>query len=193
MLSFTFFESENDRTDMQQVGTQCLGLTPCWCLLLILCPLQQCQYCQSELEVYSFGLSFHQKQSDWIKYSGIFRIRNFEIGFWAFLLKKWLLFVKNHSPVIIAINSSKSTVPDPSSSTSSMICSRLYSSSDVSISRKISFNTSTVIYPFPVTQEKKKIQISRQIFLKRVILSNTSTVVYPFPVTQKKNQIQISR
>ena len=111
---------------------------------------------------------------------------NFAIGCWAFLLKKWLLFVKNHSPVIIAINSSKSTVPDPSSSTSSMICSRLQSSSDVSISRKISFNTSTVIYPFPVTQNKNKIQISRQIFLKCVISFTTSTVIYPFPVTQKK-------
>ena len=93
-------------------------------------------------------------------------VSKFGIGCWAFLLKKWLLFVKNHSPVIIAINSSKSTVPDPSSSTSSMICSRLQSSSDVSISRKISFNTSTVIYPFPVTQKKSNSNFPPNIFEK---------------------------
>ena len=66
----------------------------------------------------------------------------------------WVCFIEIrpdcfYSPVIIAMNSSKSIVPLPSSSTSSTIWSRLCSLSVESISRRISFNVLVVIYPFP--------------------------------------------
>ena len=52
-------------------------------------------------------------------------------------------------PIIISWNSSKSMVPLPSSSTSSMMWSRSSSVRVLSISRRISFSTSFVMKPWP--------------------------------------------
>merc|ERR1719431_189533 len=65
-------------------------------------------------------------------------------------LQKSLLsssFFSSNYPVIISINSSKSNVPDPSSSTSSMIPSSSSSVNLLSISLRISFKVSVDIYP----------------------------------------------
>ena len=58
-------------------------------------------------------------------------------------------FVASIYPAIISMNSSKSSVPDPSSSTSSMMLSRSSLVSLESNSLRISFNVSVEMYPFP--------------------------------------------
>ena len=55
-------------------------------------------------------------------------------------------------PAIISMNSSKSNVPDPSSSTSSMMLSRSSSVSLESNSLRISFRVSVEMYPLPAKQ-----------------------------------------
>ena len=62
------------------------------------------------------------------------------------LFKNYLLFCSSsHSPVIIFMNSLKSTVPELSSSTSVTISSSSSSLRSVSISRSISFRTSVLM------------------------------------------------
>ena len=65
-------------------------------------------------------------------------------------------FVASIYPAIIwyaAMNSSKSIVPDPSSSTSSMMLSRSSLVSLESNSLRISFNVSVEMYPFPAIND----------------------------------------
>ena len=92
--------------------------------------------------------------SGWIWRKSTWKMHGEKIKSWIKISTEFFALKGNiqacfHSPVIIDINSSKSTVPEQSSSTSSIIWSRLSSLRVLSISRRISFRTSVVMYPLP--------------------------------------------